>query len=296
MSDPSTLPTPRLVAGLDFGTTYSGFAYAHTSDPKQIHTLYDWPDQSKGGGAPYCKTVTSSYYKSTKSSGGCGDQKLVEWGWPARVRFSNDLRDAEVFKRQNPSASDTVVQVGHYLQRFKLHLASNDAGPAQAPVLPPGLSTTQVISDFLGKMGEFIMTHLRGKYGKHLDMEVIQWCVSVPSIWDDNAKQKMKECMKIAGLVGPNASPYPPLIVLEPEAASLYCQQKCNELKLRMGDKFLVVDIGGGTTDIVMQEKASDGETLKVREVTRSSGGLCGGVDVDKNFISFLSKKIGCFR
>lgn len=33
---------------------------------------------------------------------------------------------------------------------------------------------------------------------------------------------------------------------------------------------------------------------LKVKEVTASSGGLCGGSFVDQSFMKFLSKKIGC--
>jgi hypothetical protein len=41
---------------------------------------------------------------------------------------------------------------------------------------------TGVVTDFLREIGEFIMEHLRGKYGKHLSKEVVQWCVTVPSI------------------------------------------------------------------------------------------------------------------
>jgi hypothetical protein len=46
----------RMVVGLDLGTTtFSGFAFAHMSNPDHVYTFYDWPIQVKGGGRPYCK-------------------------------------------------------------------------------------------------------------------------------------------------------------------------------------------------------------------------------------------------
>jgi hypothetical protein len=37
-----------------------------------------------------------------------------------------------------------------------------------------------------------------------------------------------------------------------------------------------------------------DDDSYRVREVTRSTGGFCGGTYVDRNFITFMSQKIGC--
>jgi hypothetical protein len=105
--------------------------------------------------------------------------------------------------------------------------------------------------------------------------------------------------MHRAGLLqsgsGVDGSSLPPIIVFEPEAASIYCQEQCKHVNLRAGDKFLVADIGGGTTDIVVQAKVDNSNySMKVREVSRSSGGLCGGTHVDRSFVSFLSNTIGC--
>jgi hypothetical protein len=83
-------------------------------------------------------------------------------------------------------------------------------------------------------------------------------------------------------------------MVLEPEAASCHCHRSSEHLNLQKGDKLLVVDIGGGTSDIVVQEWVGDDDSYRVREVTRSTGGFCGGTYVDRNFITFMSKKIGC--
>ncbi|KAH8947183.1 hypothetical protein BDL97_11G027000 [Sphagnum fallax] len=201
------------------------------------------------------------------------------------------------------------VNLGDLVTRFKLHLATTSdldaaTGPSPASDLPSSLNLSGIITDFLREIGEFLMEHLRENYGKHLSKDVVQWCVTVPSIWDDQAKQRMKACMHRAGLLNigsgdddQDSSSLPPIVVLEPEAASIYCQQRCKHLNLRAGDKFLVMDIGGGTTDIVVQAKIDDSKSsLKVTEVSRSSGGLCGGTHVDRNFVSFLCSKIGCLE
>jgi len=301
----------RVVVGLDFGTTYSGYAFAHKSKPKDIFTFYDWAKASR----PYCKTITGIYYKPVDSSDAGGEDQYVckSWGYPARLELEKDcasLRKIRDHRQQQAAAVDVPV-LGTYLTRFKLDLlqVGGDDGTASpsGTIYPPGLTVNRVISDYLREIGRFIMEHLQTHYGEQLSMESVQWCVTVPSIWSDSAKRKMKQCMADAGLVvgsagvGPNgssqrqcASPHPLIMVLEPEAASCHCHRNSEHLNLQKGDKLLVVDIGGGTSDIVVQEWVGDDDSYRVREVTRSTGGFCGGTYVDKNFIAFMSQKIGC--
>jgi hypothetical protein len=70
----------------------------------------------------------------------------------------------------------------------------------------------------------------------------IQWCLTVPAIWDEDAKQEMKRIAEIAGLIGPGASQHPLLIVLEPEAAAVYCDKHMKAARggLERGDVFLI--------------------------------------------------------
>jgi molecular chaperone DnaK (HSP70) len=37
------LSKSRVVVGLDFGTTFSGFAFAHITDPEKVYTFFDYP-------------------------------------------------------------------------------------------------------------------------------------------------------------------------------------------------------------------------------------------------------------
>lgn len=273
---------PKVVVGLDFGTTFSGFAFANVSEPDKIYTFFDYP--KAGGEKPYCKTLTASYYKIQPGSSWC----FKSWGYPARGEYERDMMAAR--RRANgPSASSLLPNVGIYITKLKLHLASSNAGK-----LPPWLTVEALITDYLREMGALILKTLRDHYGASLTMDMIQWCITVPSIWDNYAKEMMKTCMTGAGLVnGAHGSPYPLNTVLEPEAASFHCHNVTSQYTLEVGDKLVVADIGGGTSDIVVQEVVSLAPSYRVREVTTSSGGLCGGTYVDVRFLEFLHKKIG---
>lgn len=285
-----SLSKPRVVVGLDFGTTFSGFAFAHITDPDKVYTFFEYP-KGKGTEKPYCKTLTGSYYKQ---SGGVWQFK--SWGYPARAELARDVQALHKFRATGPSNDPFQPTVGTYLTRFKLHLAPADMGASSAKPVPPGLTVNLLITDYLREMGALILRTLQAHYGPQLTKQVIQWCVTVPSIWDNAAKAVMQKCMADAGLVSAsNGSQHPLIMVLEPEAASFSCHKNLGEQTLNVGDELLVADIGGGTADIVVQEVVAVDNTghYRVREVTTSSGGLCGGTYVDTRFMEFLHSKIG---
>ncbi|KAG0590425.1 hypothetical protein KC19_1G098600 [Ceratodon purpureus] len=263
------------VVGLDFGTTYSGFAYAKAADPEHIHVYYDWP--SRNSEKPYCKTLTGIYYTEEQAE----KLQCASWGHHAR--------------------SDSVVSTakGVYLSKFKLLLKKDLDDPFLVSSIPSPLTVNTIITDYLRHIGELALTVIKNHEGDvSFNRDSVQWCVTVPSIWDESAKQQMKACMVNAGLVSGKGGIESVKVVLEPEAASFHChqilRQKHKDLSLHVKDKILVADVGGGTVDIVVQELIGSGNDYKVQELTESSGGLCGGTFVDESFMRFLSKRIGC--
>ncbi|XP_024402004.1 uncharacterized protein [Physcomitrium patens] len=267
----------KIIVGLDFGTTFSGFAHAHTDDPEKVYANYVYPG---GVSNTYPKTLTSSFYVKQGETG--VKWQFENWGYGAR----------EANSRNNRNRKAKVPAV--YLTKFKLHLASKGFGAPSATPLPQGLTVDVVITDYLRRIGELIVNIIRDGYSGELTKKNIQWCVTVPSIWNNDAKAVMKSCMTNAGLVGGvDGSHHPLILVLEPEAASFHCYKVMKEQILEVGDKILVADIGGGTSDIVVQEVVSVGECYRVKELTTSSGGLCGGSYVDSKFMEFLHRKIG---
>ncbi len=99
----------RVVVGLDFGTTYSGYAYAHKSDPSEIYTFYEWPGAHK----PYCKTITGIYYKPAAAAAAAaadGGDSLVNpsWGYKARTEYEKDSAAARRLLRRSVSDIDEM--------------------------------------------------------------------------------------------------------------------------------------------------------------------------------------------
>jgi hypothetical protein len=296
------LAPSRVIVGLDFGTTYSGFAFALRPKPEQlaekndvrVYGFWDWPGQSEYIGRPYCKTTTTCLYEKVPN----GLYKLRACGYPAVLQHTSFLGVAPKQYLQTGRPED--LPEGMYpqilLQKFKLQLAPQ-AYSLKVDCLPPGLSRKQAISDYLAEMKVTALREVRNTLGAHIKEADIQWCLTVPAIWENNEKQEMKEIAQLAGLVGQGGSPHPLLIVLEPEAAALYCTKHlAANLRggegLKEGDIFLIADVGGGTVDLVMQQKVG----TKLNEVSRSSGGLCGGTFVDRRFEEELQKRIPCYK
>ncbi|CAG2238269.1 unnamed protein product [Mytilus edulis] len=112
----------------------------------------------------------------------------------------------------------------------------------------------------------------------------------------NNKSQKrfMRSCAEGAGIPTNNL-----ILALEPEAASIFCQFLSTE-KLKGSDpgftmtaegtKFMVVDLGGGTADITVHEKAANGH---LKEKHRAIGNDCGGTSIDRRFFKLFEEIIG---
>ena len=74
---------------------------------------------------------------------------------------------------------------------------------------------------------------------------------------------------------------------MEPEAAAIYVKKdKSCDFK-----HYIIIDCGGGTIDICIHEVVEGiNDQYTIREKSIPSGGDWGGINVDKNFITFLEK------
>ena len=147
-------------------------------------------------------------------------------------------------------------------------------------------------TDYLHQMGTYILRVLQSKYGDHLTMQMIQWCVPVPSSWDNAAEEKMKTCMEAAGLLhGADGSPHPVKMVSELEAASFHSFRSSSSLQCEVGDKLMVVDIGEATFNVVVQEVVSVCKhVFRVKEVTSSLFTRNSSLDF-REFLEITRKK-----
>jgi molecular chaperone DnaK (HSP70) len=82
----------------------------------------------------------------------------------------------------------------------------------------------------------------------------VRYCLTVPAMWTDKAKNLMRRAATKAGIIQPDDHRDRLMLVSEPEAAALYCEKHCGTYKLGPGDRFLICDDGGGTVDLVFSK------------------------------------------
>ncbi|ORZ36938.1 hypothetical protein BCR44DRAFT_1511975 [Catenaria anguillulae PL171] len=249
----------RYIVALDFGTSHSGFAFCRKDDPDHIVTFMTWPDQP----TPYPKTLTAILYNE--------HLEPIAWGHSANVMYS---------KQRAPGYQ--------YFSHFKLYLDDEYAAEHAAPEVP----VDRLIADYLRLMGGLIEDTMKSKFGDQVQLADAQWCLTVPAMWSDRAKQVMRNAAAQAGLIDSPTSDRLTL-VLEPEAAAATMLQGRSDY-LQPGDTFIVFDAGGGTVDLTAQQyqlDPADGPCF--HEVAPGIGKSCGSTFVDQAFISYLRTTVG---
>ncbi|CAB4437365.1 unnamed protein product [Rhizophagus irregularis] len=251
----------RIIVGLDFGTTYSGFTLCHVDDDlANIKTNSEWPEE-----LGRLKTNTVLQYDN--------DFTEVElWGKPA------------LCKKPNRKGKDTETKP---VELFKLHLGN--CLEKYKPKLP--VNFKKAITNYLGEIGKLIKETIP-KYWEGIDfMEHVLLVVTIPAEFSESDKAIMRECTFNAGLIGEKNSEKLQFTT-EPEAAAVYCMHSSlREYKLtEPGTTFMIVDCGGGTVDLTTR-KLLEGNQLG--EITERAGDFCGSTFIDKEFIKLLRNEVG---
>ncbi|KAL2652357.1 hypothetical protein R1flu_020485 [Riccia fluitans] len=150
---------PKIVVGVDFGTTFSGFAFALVSDAQKVYCFYDWPGQTAAGGKYYCKTQTSLRYTTGDDNTPAGEFQLQDWGWNATINHRKALQQQQHAHRSSSAGKNPS---SHLVKRFKLLLAPKSTAPAafEEPLVPQGLNADRTITDYLRLLASFIMERL----------------------------------------------------------------------------------------------------------------------------------------
>ncbi|RIA82247.1 hypothetical protein C1645_881135 [Glomus cerebriforme] len=273
----------RVVVGLDFGTTYSGFTFAHIFD-NQLVINDRWP-----GELGQLKTNTviqyDEHYKNVES-----------WGYPALSKRPKKIKkkskNFELFNLgnlfDNPRPELQVDYKGSRpVELFKLHLGK--LFDNLKPKLP--VDYKKAITDFLREIGKLIKETITTHWPGIEFLENVLIVIAVPAEYSEKDKGIMKECAYNAGLIKEKHSGKLQFTT-EPEAAAIYCMEnnlKVNDLNTP-GTTFMIVDCGGGTVDLTTRKVL---ENKQLGEVTERAGDFCGSTFIDKEFLNALRKILG---
>ncbi|XP_021358689.1 heat shock 70 kDa protein 12A-like isoform X2 [Mizuhopecten yessoensis] len=266
-----------LVAAIDFGTTYSGYAYStrhdFETDPLIIN-LMTW--NAGSGGLASQKTSTCVLFKP--------DKIFHSFGYAAED-FYNDL------------VLDDDQKGWYFFRRFKMDLYKKHINRDQMLKTSDGkeMSAVTVISAVIAYLKGHLMDTIKNRAVDVPESE-IRWVVTVPAIWTDPAKQMMREAAEKAGIVRNQL-----ILALEPETASMLCKHlpavhllsgdRTDKVEtFRSGSKYMVFDAGGGTIDITVHEVLEGGF---LKEIHAANGGDWGGTKVDEALEELLESIVG---
>ncbi|CAO3594608.1 unnamed protein product [Absidia cylindrospora] len=261
LSEEESQENYNVIISIDFGTTFSGCSYA-LRDTKEVFDITKWPKYT----GFYGKVPTLLYYKSTT-------KRLMEWGNGARL------------------LSFKPKQEGDLIHNFKMWLAEDPdiVGHDEK------YTSINTIADYLSRFHQHILEELEKKLGPCYTPDQYSYCLTVPAIWSDQAKAMMRQAAVKAGIIELTDPLSRLTLISEPEAAALYCERKCDMSNLKHRDKFMIIDAGGGTVDLIVYEihQPTPDENRKLKELTSGYGGVCGSSDIDKNMRRLLLTKFG---
>lgn len=238
-------PISDLVIGIDFGTTFTGVAYAHslsgnvkdiTKTQAELDAIVDkvvliksWP---MAGNQNAEKIPTILAYEGGNVS-----------AWGGRVRQTNKTK-VEYFKlglqegagehyRAREANVNSTSLLGGFLDNHNW----------RHPDLP-NKKAVDYVQDYLREIRKHVLQTVlpRQLPPEFLKNERISYALTVPAIWSDKAKDLTRQAAEQAGIPRDMLA-----IISEPEAAALYCATTCREVSLGEGDCFLICDAGGGT-------------------------------------------------
>ncbi|KAL8681934.1 MAG: hypothetical protein Q9186_001942 [Xanthomendoza sp. 1 TL-2023] len=257
----------KIVMAVDFGTTYSGLAWAQTRKPEIHSAVIQWPDATSGGleGMTSDKVPTEIQYNDQ----GC------KWGF----QIGDFGQRHQWFKLGlDPTQSRGTSDLA------KKFLDPNAAPPAYDH------GPEDLTKDYLTALRSHAERVLRHKLPESaLESTPVEFIITVPAVWSERAQASTRRCAEQAGMgLGSNLH-----VVTEPEAAAVYALDAMDPHNIKIGDTFILCDAGGGTVDLISYKVSELKPSLRIEEAAPGSGSLCGSSFLNRIFQKFLTERLG---
>ncbi|MCJ1404053.1 hypothetical protein MMC11_007277 [Xylographa trunciseda] len=257
----------KILVAVDFGTTFSGVAWVHSSQPNIRNTIIQWPNAISEGleGITKPKVPTELQYVGSK----------IGWGY----KISDSAPRHKWFKLSLDPTQERNL--------FSLEPELPDAYPSASS---HHVTVEKMVIDYLTALRQHVEQVLQYKVPKDtLARTPLQYCLTVPAVWSETAQAKTHACAVAAGMTKDEEL----TMITEPEAAATYALDAMNPHHLKVGSVFVLVDAGGGTVDLISYKVIALKPILKVKEAAPGTGALCGSTYINRLFKAFLSRKLG---
>lgn len=249
----------KVIVAIDFGTSGTAYSYAFTDCKEDILS----PEEIK---AP---------------------TEIILDSQMQLLKFGNECR-------QFLSESISLKQDYYHFIDIKMKLYKNER-KIQSNNKKSWHSLKKIISEVLKAIKKEAIKMISSKRKNILESD-IEWTVTVPAIWRENSKEIMIEASKDAGIFNEYEDNKFDFLALEPESAALdYIQEKTSDKdSIKLGNNYIICDIGGGTIDISTHTRKIDnisGE-IYIEELYPPSGGNNGSKYINELFMEKVIKKI----
>ncbi|KAM0341281.1 hypothetical protein ACHAPQ_000670 [Fusarium lateritium] len=259
-----------IIIGIDFGTTYSGIAWAYSREPEEIELVTSW-DSELNHCSDVEKAPTQLFYDNDKDT---------TWGYSVPA-------DKDALKWFKLLLLDTADIPADMLSSVQLRKARDLLdGIKKDPV--------NVIACFLRKIWNHAIDSIRRSVGAELlQKSRFHVVVTLPAIWPPYAQQRMKQAARVSGILDARSCGETTLrFISEPEAAALATIKDLSKRStIKVGDTMVICDAGGGTVDLISYVVESTAPFV-VKECVKGDGGLCGGVFLDERFLKLIKGKL----
>ncbi|KAJ5318738.1 actin-like ATPase domain-containing protein [Penicillium atrosanguineum] len=243
----------RVVVGLDFGTTFSGIAWALEGNSEDIEIVSSWPG---GGNRKACegRFVNSNLGTTLKVPSVISYEKEgSKWGYQVGplcevIRGSKLLLDESQDQEYAPSLASKSLLAQY------------------------GKSAVQTSGEYLAYLVLHVKDTLQRRFGDAAKSMELKFVLTVPAVWSDKAKDATLRAAIMAGINSQQIS-----LVSEPEAAALHSLRTIQPNSI---------------TDLISY-KVQDLDPLSLEEATEGTGAVCGSLLLDERFERFLMKKLG---
>ncbi|KAG8421062.1 hypothetical protein J3458_002969 [Metarhizium acridum] len=216
-----------IIIGIDFGTTYSGVAWAYSNEPEDIEVVTTWESELN-----HCsdleKTPTHLYF-------GKGDGN-IKWGY----NIPENGEALEWFKLLLLKEKDLPLDVRH---SPKLDEARRLQELSKRDVV-------DIVACFLTRLWKHALRSIKEANGDNLLEKCrLHVVMTLPAIWPHYAQEKMRNAAEKAGFFRKRYAGETTLkFVSEPEAAALATiKDHSKKSTIQSGDHIVVCDAGGGT-------------------------------------------------
>ncbi|HJB44471.1 MAG TPA: hypothetical protein IAB87_06745 [Candidatus Coprenecus merdipullorum] len=275
----------KYAVAIDFGTSNSGAAYARISDGIQARPEF-LPYKGVNGIIPKVPTAL-----------------LIEEGLLSHFK-SEGVTDTEVLNAISVAGnSDSLIYFGVQANRYrnkrgycyfsdlKMLLYNYKKTPNVMAVCTntkKEYPLDLVIEIMYRVLKNQMLKVLQNIQGSPVSEDECVWGITTPAIWKRDGGAVNNRIVKIVHRVFKDER------MLDEATASLYGALRQNILSgsRKIFKQYMIIDVGGGTTDVAVTSLIEDGGHLAFEEKCPPSGCAQGGTDIDRRFWLFLVKRM----